>query len=67
MIKCEEWEVCTRFDSGDNKPPNHHVRLSFPCIHFNGEFCEDKIVGARVGDACSIEKRNKALKKVREE
>ena len=67
MKKCPEWETCTRYNSGDNKPPNQNVRVNHPCILFNGEFCDDSIVGAKIGGACNIEKRNKAFKKVKEE
>ena len=66
MIKCEQWEVCTKYDSGDNRPPNHNVRLNFPCIHFNGEWCEDPVVGAKKGDSCDITKRHELLRNVRE-
>ncbi|KKL48711.1 hypothetical protein LCGC14_2322810 [marine sediment metagenome] len=61
---CPIQEDCKWFTTGDNKPPNHHVRLTHPCIHFNGEWCEDTVVGAKEGDACDITKRHELFKQV---
>ena len=59
MIKmCILWEDCQSFSNG-TKRRGHHIRKTEPCVYWNGEYCTDEIVGAKPGDACSLDKRRK--------
>ena len=34
MNTCYLSDSCPHYGSGDNKPPNHQVRLTVPCVKF---------------------------------
>ena len=51
---CPIQENCKWFNTGDNLPPNHHVRTSEVCILFNGVCAEQYDI--KQGDACNIKK-----------
>jgi len=59
MKNCPISEVCPHYESGDNKPPNNHVRLTVPCVKFVNMSC-DMATSIRLfmGEtiACDIEK-----------
>ena len=40
MKICYIQESCPQFDTGDNKPANHHVRLVTPCKKTLDYSCE---------------------------
>ncbi len=40
MKICYIQESCSKFTTGDNKPPNHHVRLVTPCKYTLDATCE---------------------------
>lgn len=57
---CYVQEVCPHYTSGDNKPPNHHVRLTVPCQKYIAGECpmpmEIQFFFTGEGVACEIEK-----------
>ena len=67
MPICPIQDVCNKYLSGDNKPPNHQVRLTVPCKDWLSMECE---MGTRLqvwmnngeGIACSIAKHSKVKK-----
>ena len=40
LKQCPISDICVNYISGDNKPPNHHVRTSIPCVRFLDFSCE---------------------------
>ena len=60
---CPIQEDCKWFTTGDNKPPNHHVRKYDACILFKGKCIEQHDI--KQGDACLISKRSRLLKKLK--
>ncbi len=62
---CHLQESCPHFDSGDNKPPNHHVRVTVPCKKYLADSCEMSMqVRVFFGEtvACDIAKVAKVKK-----
>jgi len=60
MPTCQLQEQCHKYDSGDNKPSNHQVRVSVPCIHFLQSNCSMYLEWMYWQDeeiACDIKKR----------
>ena len=56
---CEIQERCPKYDSGDSKPPNHHVRMSVPCVKSLNYSCDmDTQIRLWLGEeiACNLEK-----------
>ncbi len=39
MKVCFIQDNCPYYESGDNKPPNHHIRLTLPCVKFINDAC----------------------------
>ena len=37
---CYLSENCPHYLSGDNKPPNHHVRVTIPCVKYVRDECD---------------------------
>jgi hypothetical protein len=61
---------CPHFESGDNKPPNEHVRFTVPCMKFINSTCETPSYLAWFfgePDACNIADRNEKLRRARED
>ena len=40
MKVCYLSDSCPHYSSGDNKPKNHHVRVTVPCVKFLDMSCE---------------------------
>lgn len=40
MKTCYLCDTCPHYTSGDNKPSNHHVRVTVPCTKFLDMSCE---------------------------
>jgi len=38
---CPIQHLCLKYNSGSNKPPNHHVRETVPCRDFLDMSCEE--------------------------
>ena len=53
-MNCKLSETCKSYSNKGYEPYNHYVRVTIPCIKFNGECIEgiDKLQG----DACNISK-----------
>ena len=66
-MDCPRQEDCYSFRPCDNKPPNHHIRVTEPCKYWNGEYCTHKIVGVKPGDACNIEKVKRIKRGLKDE
>lgn len=61
MKLCVLQENCFKYDSGSNKPPNHHVRCTIPCIYFLQSNCDKYLEWAYANGvkiACSIKEVN---------
>ena len=61
MRLCPLQEMCVKYESGDNKPPNHDVRTKYPCVHFF-DYCKMYVEWMNwQGEviACSINKGRK--------
>ena len=54
---CYIQENCKWFTTGNNHPPNHHVRVTEKCILFDGVCAEQHDI--KQGDACNIKKANR--------
>lgn len=61
-MNCKDQENCIKYSAG-HKRKSHHVRMTVPCIHFNGEcLIKDEVKEAYVlleiqqGEACQIKK-----------
>jgi len=67
MKQCPIQHICTQYNSGDNKPPNHDVRTHYPCVHFTNSTCNEWLDEAyKNGDtiACNLKKRKEALENI---
>lgn len=70
MKICAIQDLCPLFSDGSNKPPNHHVRMTVPCIKYIDMSCE---MGVRIQEflggpiACNLEKIRRAKKEVNNE
>ena len=56
---CEIQERCPHYSSGDNKPPNHHVRSFTPCVKTLDYSCKMDIkIRLWLGEeiACDLDK-----------
>ena len=51
---CPIQEDCKWFTTGDNRPPNHHVRKYESCILFKGVCAEQRDI--LEGPACNMKK-----------
>ncbi len=40
MKVCWLSESCPHYQSGENEPPNHHARLTVPCIKYLDMSCK---------------------------
>ncbi len=63
MRNCPLSDLCCDYSTGDNRPPNNHIRVFVPCIFFLDMTCEvsilaqEKVSGKPV--ACPINKGRK--------
>ena len=61
---------CPFYSSGDNKPPNNHVRCTVPCMKHTDDSCK-MITDIRLffGEtiSCDISKQHKAIKELHNE
>ena len=55
---CDIQEDCRWFTTGDNLPPNHHVRKYEICKLFKRGKCAEQN-DIKQGDACNIKKMNR--------
>ncbi len=65
MPNCPIAEICCRYTSGNNKPPNHDVRTKTPCKSFLDMSCALSVeIQLACGEtlACDISK----IKKIKE-
>ncbi len=61
MKNCPISDICDEYESGDNKPPNHHVRHTTPCKKFLKGDCECGAylqwwLGGKKGISCRLDK-----------
>lgn len=59
MKTCQLQDICKVYNSGDNKPPNHHVRLTVPCKKFLACDCEMYLLWMswqRMPPSCKVKK-----------
>jgi len=62
MKNCQIADNCPDYTTGDNRPPNHHVRATVPCVEFLKGTChiaaliQWKIEGSK-GISCPLDKR----------
>ena len=59
---------CPHYKSGDNKPPNEHVRSTIPCVKFLDMSCEMSVsVRLFFGEeiACNIDKMKRLKENAR--
>jgi len=68
MFCCPVQDLCQHFSSGDNKPPNAHVRLTIPCVGWVTMNCKKmeclaELVEFSTGKvfACSIAKHKRLI------
>ncbi len=63
MKVCPIQEVCMKFDSGSNKPPNNDVRNKIPCKSFMDYSCELSVriqqEALGLAPACKLKRRVK--------
>jgi len=72
QVTCQWQENCRHYKTGNNNPPNQHVRETVVCNHYLAmdcivmpeilkceEYCLDKI------SVCDISKRHKAVKRLK--
>ena len=65
MKFCPIQELCQEYTTGDNKPPNHHLRITLPCKLFLDFSCEESVrIQIFLGKdmSCDIEKVNRIRK-----
>lgn len=68
MKLCPIQEVCRKFKTGDNKPPNNDVRDKYPCKSFLDMSCD---MGLRLQEwidgpvACNLEKIRRIKKELK--
>lgn len=55
---CYKQESCKWFATGNNHPPNHHVRVTEMCALFKYGVCAEQH-DIQVGPACNIKKANR--------
>ena len=71
MKVCANQELCPNYQTGDNRPPNHHVRVTVPCTTYTDMTCD---MGTRLevwnnggnGIACDIGKISKIKRALKE-
>jgi len=64
MKVCSNAHDCPHYTSGDNKPPNEHVRSTVPCVGFLDMSCEFDITRRSFyGEviACEIAKHDRLM------
>ncbi len=70
MKQCPISHCCDRYSSGDNKPPNEHVRVTIPCVSWVAMTCDMGVelemwLGHKDGIACDLNKINKIKESVK--
>jgi len=53
MQFCFCQELCSHYNVGDNKPPNHDVRTKYPCRHWLAMDCEKIFALAELQEYCT--------------
>ncbi|KKN78492.1 hypothetical protein LCGC14_0350240 [marine sediment metagenome] len=69
LAECPIQDICQNFITGDNKPPNNHVRTIVPCKSFLDMSCEESVriqawLGGGEGISCNIEKIGRIKKEL---
>jgi hypothetical protein len=57
---CDLQEICSKYETGDNRPPNEHVRSGVPCKKYLQSDCDMYLYWMNwqgIPIACSINKQ----------